>query len=77
MFFPDLHEHVFERPHRHIARVAAPVSGSSFGCFGHLGVVGAAKGLAAVGLGSDLVAQVQVNVGQVKNLAARGALLFQ
>ncbi len=77
MFFPDLHEHVFERPHWDIARVAAPVSGGCFGCFGHLGVVGAAKRLAAVGLGSDLVAQVKVNVGQVKNLAAQGALLFQ
>ena len=77
MIFSDLHEHVFKRPDRNIAGVAAPIAGGSFGRFGHLGVVGAAQRLSALGVGADLVAEVEMNVGQMKNLAHWRTILLK
>ena len=66
---PDVLKHVFEGPDRNVAVQAAPVAGSQVLGWGHLGVVGAAHRSSALTVGPHGVAQVQVDVRDVKNLA--------
>ena len=66
---PDVLKHVFEGPDRNVAVQAAPVAGSQVLGWGHLGVVGAAHWSSALTVGPHGVAQVQVDVRDVKNLA--------
>ena len=77
MCFPDVKQHVFEGPDGHVAVQAAPVAGSQVIGWGHLGVVGAAHRPTALPVGAHGVAQVQVDVGDVKNFARwRASLKF-
>ena len=75
VLFSDVVEHVLKHPDGRVAVVVAPVAGGLLGLRSHVRGVHAAEGEAALGLGADLVGEVQVDVRQVEDLGSLRALL--